>query len=301
MAVPEISVLGKNVRAKLGEGPHWDTTTQKLLWVDSFDHSVHILDVEKGEDRSYQLDGIVGSVVPRKRGGSVLVATQTSLIFLDLKTGEKEVVATVDDDKPENHLNDGKCDPVGRFWVGSMGPEPKPTQVVPEQGSLFSFTGDRKLTKWIDKITISNGMTWSLDKKTFYYIDTATSQIDAFDYDQEAGSISNRRTAVKIDLSHGFPDGMTIDADGMLWVAMYDGWKVLCCNPMSGDIVRQVDLPVAKVTACCWGGPNLDELYVTCESFRLSTEERKAQPLAGSVFTIRNLGTHGFPSAVFDG
>lgn len=94
---------------------------------------------------------------------------------------------------------------------------------------------------------------------------------------------------------------MTIDADGMLWVAMYDGWKVLCCNPSSGEIVRQVDLPVAKATSCCWGGLNLDELFVTCESLRLSSEERKAQPLAGSVLRVKNLGTHGFPAVAFNG
>lgn len=217
------------------------------------------------------------------------------------QTGKKELVVTVDEDKPENHLNDGKCDPLGRLWVGSMAHEIEPAQPAREQGTLFSLSGDRKLTKWVDKITISNGMTWSLDKKMFYYIDSFLRTIYAFDYDEEAGAISNRRIAVKNDPSLGYPDGMTIDAEGMLWVAMYDGWKVVCFNPVTGDIIREVDIPVAKVTSCCWGGPNLDELFVTCESLRLSPEEKKAQPLAGSIFRVKNLGTHGFPAIPFDG
>lgn len=216
-------------------------------------------------------------------------------------TGQQEVVATVDEDKPENHFNDGKCDPAGRFWAGTKGRETGVGILPPEQGSLFSLSGDRKLTKWIDKITISNGMTWSLDEKTFYYIDTVTSKIDAFDYNDEAGAISNRRSAVQVDPSLGYPDGMTIDSEGMLWVAMYDGWKVVRFNPTSGARLRTVDLPVAKVTSCCWGGKNLDELFVTCESLRLSPEERKAQPLAGSVFRIKNLGTRGLPAIAFNG
>ncbi|XP_078344887.1 regucalcin-like isoform X2 [Oculina patagonica] len=297
----EISVVGKNICAKLGEGPHWDTNTQKLLYVDAFGYSVHVLDVDTGKDKSYQLDDIVGCVVPRKKGGSVIVGCKRRLIFLDLETGEQEVVATVDEDKPENHLNDGKCDPVGRFWVGSMGHEREPTILELEQGSLFSLTGDKKLTKWVDKISISNGMSWSLDKKTFYYIDSVTRKIDAFDYEEKTGAISNRRTAFKFDPSYGYADGMTIDAEGMLWVAMYDGWKVVRFNPVSGEVLREVKLPVAKVTSCCWGGPNLDELFVTCESLRLTPEEKKAQPLAGSIFRVKNLGTHGLPAVPFDG
>lgn len=297
----DISVVSGDICTKLGEGPTWDAATQKLFFVDALAYSVHVLDVETGKAKNYQLDGIVGCVVPRKRGGSVILACERTIRFLDLETGQQEIVATVDEDKPENHFNDGKCDPVGRFWVGTKGRETGAGILPPEQGSLFSLNGDRKLTKWIDKITISNGMTWSLDKKTFYYIDTVTSKIDAFDYDHEAGAISNRRTAVQIDPAFGYPDGMTIDSEGMLWVAMYDGWKVVSFNPVSGAMLRKVDMPVAKVTSCCWGGSNLDELFVTCESLRLSPEEKKTQPLAGSVFRIKNLGTHGSPAKAFDG
>lgn len=296
----EISVV-KESCSQLGEGPHWDETTQRLIWVDILGHSVHLLDTVTGKDVKYHFDGPVGAAVPRKRGGSLLVAVNRDFIFLDLETEQKEVVASVDKDKPENRFNDGKCDPAGRFWAGTMGPEERPVCVKPHQGSLFSLDCNMAVRSLVDKLSISNGIAWTPDKKTLYHVDSFENKIDAFDYDELSGVISNRRNVIVVDHSLGAPDGMTIDEDGMLWVAMYNGWKVAKFNPCSGEYLTHVDLPIAKVTSCCWAGTNYDELLVTSESARLTPEEKQQQPLAGSIFRVKNLGTTGSPAVAFHG
>ncbi|KAL9958792.1 hypothetical protein ACROYT_G035853 [Oculina patagonica] len=294
MAVPayDLSVV-KESCAQLGEGPHWDETTQRLIWVDILGQSVHLLDPATGKDVKYNFDGPVGAAVPRIRGGCLLVAANRDLIFLDLETGQKEVIASVEKDKPGNRFNDGKCDPAGRFWAGTMGPEPVASYVIPEQGTLYSLDCNHTVHSWFDKISVSNGIAWTTDKKTFYHVDSFESRIDAFDYDDTRGAISNRRNVLKIDLSLGFPDGMTIDKDGMLWVARF--------NPYTGEYLSQIDLPVSKVTSCCWAGKNYDELIVTSERARLSPEEKQQQPLAGSLFRVKNLGTRGIQAVPFNG
>ncbi|XP_067018847.1 regucalcin-like [Acropora muricata] len=296
----EISVV-KECCAQLGEGPHWDESSQRLIWVDIFGRSVHLLDPVTGKDEKYNFDGAVGAAVPRRKGGSLVVATERDFIFLDLETGKQEIVASVDGDKPGNRFNDGKCDPAGRFWAGTMGPEPIPTQVVPNQGSLYSLNCDHTVQSHVDKISISNGIAWNTDKKIFYHADTAERKIDAFDYDKTSGALFNRRTVINVDPALGHPDGMTIDVDGKLWVAIYNGWKIVRYDPDTGKSESYVDLPVRITTSCCWAGPKFDELIVTSESARLTEEEKQEQPLAGSIFRIRNLGTNGLPPVAFNG
>ncbi|XP_068687858.1 regucalcin-like [Montipora capricornis] len=296
----EISVV-KERCAQLGEGPHWDESTRRLIWVDIFGQSVHLLDPITGKDEKYNFDGPVGAAVPRKKGGSLVVAAKRDFIFLDLETGKQEIVASIDGDKPGNRFNDGKCDPAGRFWAGSMGPEPIPTKVVPHQGSLYSLNYDYKVQSHVDKISISNGIAWDTGKRIFYHVDTADRKIDAFDYDETSGALFNRRTVINVDPAIGHPDGMTIDVEGMLWVAIYNGWKIIRYDPDTGRCLSYVDLPVRIVTSCCWAGASYDELIVTSESARLTAEEKQEQPLAGSIFRIKNLGTNGSPSVSFNG
>ncbi|CAH3017168.1 unnamed protein product [Porites evermanni] len=296
----DISVV-KEGCSELGEGPHWDEKTQRIIWVDILGHSVHLLDPVTGKDDQYKFDGPVGAAVPRQKGGSLVVAAKRDFLFLDLETGHKEVVTSIDNDKPDNRFNDGKCDLTGRFWAGTMGPEPIPTKVVPNQGSLYSLNCDLTVQHLVDKVSISNGIAWNGEKKAFYHVDTFERKIDAFDYDETSGALLNRRTIVKVDPSLGYPDGMTIDVDGMLWVAMYNGWKIVRYNPDTGQCLSQLNLPVCKVTSCCWAGVNHDELIVTSERARLSPEERLQQPLAGSIFRIKNFGTGGLPAVAFNG
>ncbi|XP_032241153.1 regucalcin [Nematostella vectensis] len=297
----EISVL-EGCFAQLGEAPHWDEQSSKLVYVDILGKSVHLYDAATGKDTKYDFDDTVGAAVPRKTGGSVVVLCGRSYTYLDLETGKKEVVATVDEDKPNNRFNDGKCDPAGRFWAGSMGPEPRATEVVPEQGSLFCLHADGAVTKHDSKITISNGLGWSPDNKTMYFIDSIPARcVYAYDFDMPTGSISNRRIAVQVDPLYGVPDGMSVDSDGMLWVAMYNGGKVVRYDPSNGKELSVIEFPVSKTTSCCWMGPDYDQLIVTSERCRLSQEEKDAQPLAGSVFRVKNLGAKGLPSIPFNG
>ncbi|XP_031571874.1 regucalcin-like [Actinia tenebrosa] len=300
MTKPEISVVSECC-TDLGEGPFWDNTIHRCLYVDILGKSIHLLDPTTGKDQKYQFEDTIGAAVMRKKGGSVLLTSGLKIIFLDLETQKQETVATVDGDKPHNRFNDGKCDPAGRFWSGTMGPEPRPVEVVPEQGTLYSFDKNHKVQSHFNKITISNGLAWSPDDKTFYFVDSFLGCVYAFDYDLASGSIDNKRVAIQIDPSHGVPDGITVDVDGMLWIAMYNGGKVARYNPTTGNVITTVNFPVTKTTSVCWAGPNYDELLVTSERKRLSPEEKKQQPLAGSIFKVKNLGTGGLPSIPYDG
>ncbi|KAK3732820.1 hypothetical protein QZH41_017719 [Actinostola sp. cb2023] len=246
-------------------------------------------------EHKYLFDEYVTAAVMRQKGGSALILSGRSIIFLDLETDKREVVATVQDDKPTNRFNDGKCDP-----VSTMGAELTPAVFELEQGCLFSFDEKQTVKVHVEKVSLSNGLAWSLDNKTFYFIDSIPAGcVYAFDYDLTSGSISNKRTIIMVDPSLGIPDGMTIDVDGMLWIAMYNGGKVVRYDPSNGKVLQTVTLPATKTTSVCWAGPNYDELLVT--SACLSPEEKKSQPLAGSVFKIKNLGTSGLPLTPYCG
>ena len=178
-------------------------------------------------------------------------------------------------------MNDGKCDPSGRLWVGSMH-----FQQLANKANLFTVesSGTYRIKK--DSVTISNGIVWTADKKTMYYIDTPTSQIKAYDYNDANGAISNERIVVQIPESQGYPDGMTIDKEGMLWVGMWNGNAVIRFNPTTGKIDRKIEVPAHNVTSCAFGGESLDILYITTARVDMTEEELEKYPLAGSLFKI---------------
>ncbi len=166
-------------------------------------------------------------------------------------------------------------------------------------GSLYVLDSDLKCSQKIKGVTISNGLAWSADRKTFYYTDTPTLEVAAFDYDDYTGAISNRRTIIRIEEKEGYPDGMTIDNEGMLWIAHWNGWQVTRWNPATGTKLLSIKLPVAKVTSCTFGGENFDDLYITSAKVDLTEAELKEQPFAGSLFVIRQCGFKGLPSFEF--
>lgn len=178
-------------------------------------------------------------------------------------------------------FNDGKCDPQGRFWVGSMHLEQEKGEA-----SLFMIDKQGSLEQKINSVTISNGIVWTADKSTMYYIDTPTSEIKAYDYNNTNGEISNEKVVVRIPETLGFPDGMTIDSGGMLWVGMWNGGAVICFDPRTGEAIRSIDVPAHNVTSCAFGGKNLDMLYITTASLDMTEAEKRAYPLAGSVFKV---------------
>jgi sugar lactone lactonase YvrE len=264
-------------RATLGEGPVWDRATGRLLWVDIVRGLVHSFDPSTGVDTFVEFGGSVGVVAPRTVGGWI-VAVDDRLSLCKPGGADLAVVATVGRGAQALRFNDGKADPAGRFWAGTMADDE-----TPGAGTLYRLGPDLTLHAMVEGVTISNGIGWSPDQRTMYFIDTPTRRVDAFEFDLDIGSIQNRRTLLTIE--RGMPDGMTVDADGGLWVALWDGWAVHRYAP-DGRLDRVVELPVARVTSCAFGGDDLDTLFVTSAQVGLEAEDFVRQPDAGSVFAI---------------
>lgn len=283
-----------DAKAALGEGAVWVADRQRLYWVDIMGKSAHVYNPASGADQVIDVGQPIGTLAPRRKGGLVL-ALKTGLYFFEEESGRLQKIAAPEDHLPENRFNDGKCDPGGRFWAGTMS-----DAFESGAGSLYRLDADLSLHRLVDKITVSNGMTWSLDARSMYYIDTPTQTVWAFDYDNATGDLSNRRPAISIPKEEGGPDGMTIDAEGMLWVAMWQGWQVNRYNPLTGEKLASIPVPVARVTSCAFGGPNLDELYITTAHINIPTAEWESQPHAGGLFKVKP-GVMGVPSFSFAG
>ncbi|XP_053773556.1 regucalcin isoform X4 [Desmodus rotundus] len=184
---------------------------------------------------------------------------------------------------------------VHRVTVGTMAEETAPAVLERHQGSLYSLFPDHHVEKYFDQVDISNGLDWSLDHKIFYYIDSLSYSVDAFDYDLQTGKISNRRSVYKLEKEEQIPDGMCIDAEGKLWVACYNGGRVIRLDPQTGKRLQTVMLPVDKTTSCCFGGKFYSEMYVTCARDGMDPEGLLRQPKAGGIFKITGLGVKGIP------
>jgi sugar lactone lactonase YvrE len=281
-----------DAHAVCGEGAIWDEKNRKLYWVDIDVGLVHIYDPATSTDRSINVGQPVGTVVLRESGG-LMLAVRDGFMSLDERTGKTALLAVPEGHNAENRFNDGKCDPAGRFWAGTM-------ETPTRKGNLFRLDKDLSVHRMLDNIGCSNGIVWSGDKKTMYYIDTPTMKIDAFDYEFETGTISNRRAVVLVAEEHGGPDGMAIDAEGKLWVAHWDGWCVCRWDPATGNLIQKVRLPVSRPTSCAFGGQSLDTLYVTSASAELDAVALAKQPKAGALFQF-NPRVRGVPSFSFAG
>jgi len=272
--------LALDAKADLGEGPIWDAKRQVLYWVDVLRGELHIYDPASGQDRAIDVGQYVTTVVPRKSGG-VMLGVHHGFASLDLETEQFEIVADPDRDLPGNSFCDGKCDPAGRFWAGTWDYE----DYKKGAGSLYRLDPDLSVHKMLEGVLCSNGIAWSLDGKTMYYIDTPLCRVDAFDYDLATGEIENRRVAFDVPREMGgMPDGMTIDSEGMLWVAHPDIKNVVRWDPVEDRVLQEVDVPVPYPTSCAFGGENLDQLYITTIRSWVKGEELEKYPLAGGLF-----------------
>ncbi len=262
-----------DAKATLGEGPAWDSNSQTLYWVDILEKRIYA-----GTEIIAELDEFIGCLAPCKNG-NLIVGKRASLVDLDPATSQQTVLAALNE-SATNRVNDGKCDPAGRFLAGTMDMNEKdPT------GSFYSFDG--KQAKVLFRgVTISNGLAWSPDHKTFYYIDTPTREVKAFDYDVSTGQIANPRSVIHFSESLGWPDGMTSDMDGNLWVAMWGGAQVTKWNPNTGKLLEQVSIPALHSSACVFGGKNRNELYVTSARKGMSEADLKKYPLSGGLFKV---------------
>jgi sugar lactone lactonase YvrE len=283
-----------DAKATLGEGAIWDADRRVLYWVDIMGCQVHVYDPATNQDQAIDVGQYVGTVVGRRSGGAML-ALHHGFASLDLETGQVEIVADPEQHLPGNRFNDGKCGPAGRFWAGTLA-----LDGAQEVAALYRLDADLSVHKMLDGVTCSNGIVWTQDSRTMYYIDTALRRVDAFDYDPESGAISGRRIAFRVPPEMGYPDGSTLDAEGMLWVALWQGGAVSRWNPTTGELLGTVSVPALNVTSCAFGGPDLGQLYITTARNGMSEEALAKYPLAGGLFCA-DAGVVGLPAFEFAG
>jgi sugar lactone lactonase YvrE len=288
---PEVAL---DARAAAAEGPTWDAPRDRLIWADVLADRVYAYQPDLGRNDLIADGQPVGTAVPRAGGGMVL-AVRDGFAFLDEGTGEAELVVPVEADKPQNKMNDGKCDAAGRFWAGTMAHDANPVA----DAALYRLEPDLSVTRAVDDVNFSNGMAWSPDDRTMYYIDSSAQRVDAFDFDVETGAVENRRPLVEIPIEEGTPDGMTVDDEGFLWVCLWDGWSVRRYSP-EGVLDTRIELPVRRVTSCAFGGADFGDLYITTARVGLTPSELDAQPHAGAIFRARP-GVKGRPPTPFAG
>lgn len=277
-------ILLHHAALELGEGAHWHSKWEKFLYVDIEECKVGMVDPFTGVAREVSLGSKVGTVVPATNG-KLVVALQDSIEELDFETGSRKKLFSIEADKPENRCNDGKCDPTGRLWIGTMHLEAEKAA-----GNLYLFDGGLQVK--IPNRTISNGLCWGPRHDVMYYIDSHDRCIKAYGFDVETGEISGGRSVVEIGEPGQEPDGMCIDDEGMLWAAIWGGACVKRFNPATGDCIGIVTVPTPHVSSCAFGGENMQQLLITTARKGLSKAQLEEFPLSGSLF-LANIGIGG--------
>jgi len=291
--VRELSAeLWHRAQAVLGEGPQWDPRRQRLSWVDLESSRLHVDDAQGRPLASYQLPGHVGAALPAQEGGW-LVALPDRLAVLDEAGGLEDVVA-LEAHIPGNRSNDAKCDPAGRAWVGTMAYDESTIN-----GTLFRLDPGRRLTPVLRGVGISNGMAWDAAGATMYYVDSAAQEVRAYPFDRGTGALGTPEVLVLVDEGDGHPDGLCIDDEGCLWVALFGGSAVHRYTP-AGQLDTVVRVPASYTTSCCFGGPRNDQLFITSARRGLTPADLARQPEAGSVWAAYP-GVSGPPPVLWGG
>jgi len=286
----KINTVGSR-SSKWGEGPiYWDN---HLLYVDIEGHSLIRLNPETQKEEIWVMEERIGTVVPTLNE-DLICAGDSGIYRFDPSNNQKTNLADPEAKKrPDNRFNDGKCDPSGRFWAGTI-------STVKKEGdaNLYQLDQSGLLTLQVSGVTNSNGICWNASKTEMYYIDTPTQKVVAYEYDDQTGKLGRSRVTVDFrDLNtEGSPDGMTIDEKGMLWVALCHGRAVVQVNPESGELLQKVELPCVETTACAFGGSNLDRLFVTTGIHKTLHEKE-----AGKVFVVDGLGVSGVHALPYGG
>ncbi|KYC38367.1 gluconolaconase [Scytonema hofmannii PCC 7110] len=276
-------------RARLGESPVWDATQKLLYWVDIYNYRVHQFNPVTGQNSFFDVGDVVGCVA-LAGANRLIMAQRDRLAFLNTHTGEITPIIQVEADKPSNRFNDGKCDPQGRFWFGSMSQEKS-------QASLYRYDPDNSLHLMETGLTVSNGLGWSPNEKVFYLTDSEQQKIYAYDFDAPTGKISNRRIFVDLTKAPFFPDGLTVDSEGHIWSAMWEGGCVIRFDSTGKEILR-VKFPVKSPTNCTFVGEDLKLLYITTASVGLSQAEIDKSVSSGDLFEVQT-DIAGLPSYHF--
>lgn len=273
--------------ALLGEGPVWDAARGELVWVDIDRWLVHRR-APGGKELSLDVGQPVGCAVPRA-GGGLALALRDGFALLPAAGVEARLVAPVEQGRADTRMNDGGCDSRGRFWAGTMS-----LRGDTRTAALYRLDPDLTVTRVLPGVSISNGIGWSPDDRLMYHVDTPRRRIDVYEFDAARGTIGSRRAAIPVTPEQGRPDGLAVDAEGGVWVALWGGGTVQRFTP-EGRLDAHLELPVSQVTSCCFGGPDLATLYVTS-----AARGARHEPLAGSLFACRP-GVHGLPATPFAG
>ena len=286
----KISTVGTR-SSKWGEGPiYWK---DHLFYVDIEGHCLICLNPETQKEEFWEIGERIGTVVPTQTD-NLLCAGDSGIYRFDPSSNQKTNLADPEANKrPENRFNDGKCDPSGRFWAGTIS-----TVKKVGDANLYQLDTSGNLTLKVSGVTNSNGICWNASKTEMYYIDTPTQKIITYEFDDETGNLGDSQVAVNFAQlkEKGSPDGMTIDHEGMLWVAMCHGGSILRLDPQSGKLLQKVELPCIETTACAFGGKNLDRLFITTGKHKTLIEED-----AGKIFVIDGLGLRGIPASPYLG
>ncbi|MFM0199570.1 SMP-30/gluconolactonase/LRE family protein [Paraburkholderia fungorum] len=281
-------------QALLGEGPIWSPRDNALYWVDILMPSVHTYHAVDGSTSEVRLGSMASVAIPRSTGG-LLLATPGGLMNFDPATRRMTPLSHPEAERPANRFNDGKCDRRGRLWIASMD-----MATALNRGSLFRVEADGSWRKMDTGFTVPNGLGWSPDDSRMYFVDTFRRALYEYDFDLMSGAIANRRTLIEFAPTEGRADGLTVDDEGCIWIAMWDAWHVVRYAP-DGREIQRIRMPVPRPTSCCFGGPNLETLYVTSASVRLSEQALAEAPLSGSLFAMEIPGVRGLPEAMFAG
>jgi sugar lactone lactonase YvrE len=273
-----------NLGGIIGEGICWDETDGMLYWIDLLANKIYSYDLDTNTVKMLDVGQNTGCIAVREKGG-LIAGLQHGIYYVDMKTAKMELAASPEADKPGNRFNDGECDCMGRLFAGTMSKalDSGAGDTTP-RGSLYRMDPDGRVEKVVENVTISNGIGYSPDNTVMYYIDSPTRHVDAFDYDKATGAIRNRRMVVDVPEELGMPDGLTVDAEGMLWVGMWGGGAVVRFNPATAKVLEKIELPAPYVTTMVFGGADMDEMFVN--TAKMNTDLNK-YPDAGGVFRIK--------------
>ena len=291
--MPLIAEPVLHARALLGEGSIWNFRENVLHWVDIDSFKIQTFNPSTSQNSSIDVGEHVGTVVRRapERGGGFIIALVNSIAHVD-DSGKLTKLSEVHEHS-RNRSNDGKCDPAGRFWWGSFN-----FDLTPEACNLWMLDTDHSLHHKLDKIGVSNGLVWTSDGKTMYYIDSLLQRLDAFDYEIENGCISNRRSVVQNSWG-GYFDGMTIDRDDNVYIALWEGGAVVKLNPRTGKLIERIEVPgCLNITSCAFGGPRMNDLYITSSG---KDAQLETEPNAGALFKVSINNSEGCKAFEYKG
>lgn len=273
------SQLLVDIQNTLGEGPMWHNKRATLMWVDIEKKEIFEYDSNTQKVESWYIGHRVSFIVETASANEVLLAIQGGIVRYNLSTSALTLVAEIEKEDNTIRTNDGSIDPLGRLWIGTMELNCKPCA-----GSLYSISKDGHPFPQIKGTTISNGMVWTRDKETLYYIDSATYTVKSYYFDRATGQISYLKDVIKVPESLGMPDGMCQDKRGMLWIGVWGGYGVYCYNPENGQLVAKVSVDAGQVTSCTFGGINNDQLFITTARTGLGEGDLQKYPFSGGLF-----------------